>query len=186
LQLAMGLGNPGERYIHTRHNLGFRVVDLLGERLRISLKPVDGLYAIGLGFFDDAQIALAKPLTFMNGSGQAAAVLFERCHLELGDLLVICDDTNLPLGKIRLRRGGSDGGHRGLSSIIDHLASESFPRLRLGIGPPPENEDLINFVLTDFAAEDEKAVAEMVEGAAEAAICFFSDGVQEAMNRFNG
>jgi len=185
LQLAVGLGNPGEKYASTRHNLGFRVVELLGERLRISFRPHEGLYLIGLGFLDEARIALVKPLTYMNESGRAASHLVESYQVDLSRLLVICDDTNLSLGKIRLRRGGSDGGHRGLESIIYYLASENFPRLRLGIGPPPEDQDMVTFVLADFGSEEEKLVAQMVELAAQAAVCFFQHGIEEAMNRFN-
>jgi PTH1 family peptidyl-tRNA hydrolase len=186
LLLAIGLGNPGEQYACTRHNLGFQVVDLLADRLRISLQPHEGLCLIGMGSLDETQIGLAKSLTFMNESGRAASHLRERYALDLSQLLVICDDTNLPLGRIRLRKGGSDGGHRGLSSVIDHLASEDFPRLRMGIGAPPEDEDLVTFVLAEFQPEERKSATEMVEQAAEATICFFEEGLEVAMNRFNG
>ena len=186
MQLALGLGNPGGEYAGTRHNLGFRVVDLLGKRLGITFQPENNLCSVALGSLDDVRVSLAKPLTFMNGSGRAAAHLVENYRLDLSELLVVCDDTNLPLGKIRLRREGSDGGHRGLSSIIRHLAAESFPRLRLGIGAPPEGQDLVQFVLTDFEPAEEKYVTEMIELAVEATLCFFSAGIEETMNRFNG
>jgi PTH1 family peptidyl-tRNA hydrolase len=185
LRLTMGLGNPGVKYACTRHNLGFRVLDLLGERLHISFQPHEDLYLIGLGHLDEVSIALTKPLTYMNESGRAARHLLEGYQVEPSRLLVICDDTNLPMGKIRLRRSGSDGGHRGLESIIVHLACEEFPRLRMGIGPPPENQDMIAFVLADFEPEEEKPVVEMATLAAEAAICFFQHGIEVAMNRFN-
>jgi PTH1 family peptidyl-tRNA hydrolase len=185
LRLTMGLGNPGEKYAFTRHNLGFRVLDLLGERLHISFQPHEDLYLIGLGSLDEVTIALVKPLTYMNESGRAASRLLEYYQMEPSRLLVICDDTNLPLGKIRLRRSGSEGGHRGLESIIVHLTSEEFPRLRMGIGPPPENQDMVAFVLADFEPEEEKLVAEMTMLAAEAAICFFQHGTEVTMNRFN-
>lgn len=186
MQLALGLGNPGERYACTRHNLGFRVVDFLGERLQISFRPHEGLYLMGLGPQNDARIALVKPLTYMNESGRAASRLLERFQVTPSRLLVICDDTNLPLGKIRLRRAGSNGGHRGLESIIYHLSSEEFPRLRLGIGPPPEDQDMVTFVLADFEPQEKKLVSRMVELAAEATICFFQHGIEETMSRFNG
>ena len=185
MQLALGLGNPGERYARTRHNLGFRVVDLLADRLGISFETHEDRYLIGLGFLEDAQIALVKPLTNMNESGRAAISLTEGYQVDLDRLLVICDDTNLPLGKIRLRRGGSDGGHRGLESVIYHLASEDFPRLRMGIGPLPENQDMVTYVLADVEPEEEILVTQMVQGAAEAAICFLQDGIEDAMNRYN-
>jgi PTH1 family peptidyl-tRNA hydrolase len=186
LQLAVGLGNPGEQYASNRHNLGFQVVDLLGQRLGLSFQLRDDLYLIALGSVNEDRIALAKPLTYMNESGRAASQLLESCHAEVREMLVICDDANLPLGKIRLRRGGSDGGHRGLESIIWHLACEDFPRLRMGIGPPPDDQDMVTFVLADFKPEEQKLVAQMVELAAEAAICFFQQGIEETMNRFNG
>ncbi|KPL19287.1 MAG: hypothetical protein AMJ92_03860 [candidate division Zixibacteria bacterium SM23_81] len=185
MQLTMGLGNPGEKYTFTRHNLGFRVLDLLGERLHISFQPHEDLYLIGQGFLDEVSIALVKPLTYMNESGRAASQLLEYYQIELSKLLVICDDTNLPLGKIRLRRSGSEGGHRGLESIIAYLACEEFPRLRMGIGPLPMNQDMVAFVLADFEPEEKKMVTEMITLAAEAAICFFQHGIEVAMNRFN-
>lgn len=185
MQLAVGLGNPGEQYALSRHNLGFRVLDLLSRRLTLSLRPHEDLYLIGLGSLDEAPIGLVKPLTYMNESGRAAHHLVESYKVNLNRLLVICDDTNLPLGKIRLRRGGSDGGHRGLESIIYHLGSQEFPRLRMGIGPPPEDQDMVTFVLADFQPDEKKLVAQMVELAAKATICFFHHGIEEAQNTFN-
>lgn len=185
MRLTMGLGNPGKKYAHTRHNLGFQVLDLLAEHLHISFQPHEELYLIGQGLLDEVDIALVKPLTYMNESGRAASHLLENYQMEPSGLLVICDDTNLPLGKIRLRRSGSDGGHRGLESIIYHLACEEFPRLRMGIGPPPEDQDMVAFVLAGFESEEEKLVAEMVKLAAEAAIYFFQHGIEAAMNKFN-
>lgn len=185
MQLAVGLGNPGEEYALSRHNLGFRVVDLLGQRLALSFRPHEDLYLIGLGSLDEAPIGLVKPLTYMNESGRAAHHLVENYRVDLNRLLVICDDTNLPLGKIRLRRGGSDGGHRGLESMIYHLGSQEFPRLRMGIGSPPEDQDMVTYVLSDFEPEEEELVAQMVELAATATICFFHQGIEAAMNTFN-
>ena len=186
MQLAVGLGNPGEQYVSNRHNLGFQVVDLLSQRLGLSFQLHQDLYLIAVGLVEENRVALVKPLTYMNESGRAASHLLESYPADLMELLVICDDANLPLGKIRLRRGGSGGGHRGLESIIHHLASEDFPRLRMGIGPPPEDEDMVTFVLADFEPEEEGLVTQMVEQAADATICFFHQGIEEAMNRYNG
>jgi PTH1 family peptidyl-tRNA hydrolase len=185
LQLAIGLGNPGDEYAGTRHNLGFRVVDLLARRFKARLRSYHGLYLFGRCHMDHLPVGLAKPLTFMNESGHAALELQKRLDINPEDLLVISDDANLPLGKIRLRRGGSDGGHRGLESIISHLATESFPRLRLGIGAPPQEGDLISYVLTEFQPQEQEPVEEMVQLAGEAVICFFQSGIESAMNRFN-
>jgi PTH1 family peptidyl-tRNA hydrolase len=186
LLLAIGLGNPGERYAGTRHNLGFRVVDLLARRMKARLRRREDLYLFGRAHLDDIRIGLAKPLTFMNESGRAVAHLQRQLGIGLDQLLVISDDSNLPVGKIRLRREGSDGGHRGLESVISHLASEDFPRLRLGIGQPPADEDLVSFVLTEFDPPEQEQIEEMIQLAGEAAIRFFQDGIEAAMNRFNG
>ncbi len=185
MQLAVGLGNPGKKYAGHRHNLGFRVVDLLGQHLGLAFQDHQGLCLLALGFLDESRIALAKPLTYMNESGRAARHLVEHHGVELSRLLVICDDVNLPLGKIRLRGSGSEGGHRGLESVIDHLGSQEFPRLRMGIGPLPEDVDMVTFVLANFDPEEKRPVAQMVEVAVEATRCFFQQGIEEAMNRFN-
>jgi PTH1 family peptidyl-tRNA hydrolase len=185
LRLAIGLGNPGSKYIRTRHNMGFCVIDILARRLAVSFRSHDGICLLGTGCVDHVQIGLVKPLTYMNESGRAASSIREHLNLRLDELLVICDDTNLPLGKIRLRHCGSDGGHRGLSSVISHLAAIDFPRLRLGIGPPPEGQDLVDFVLEEFQSQEKPLVADMLEMAGDAVICFFRDGIESAMNRYN-
>jgi PTH1 family peptidyl-tRNA hydrolase len=185
LQLAIGLGNPGRRYALTRHNLGFRVIEVLSRRLVITLRLIQGPCLLGTGRLDHDRIGLAQPATYMNESGRAVAFLQDHLNLEPKELLVICDDVNLPLGKIRLRRGGSDGGHRGLASVIATLASTEFPRLRLGVGMPPEGEDLVDYVLQECEPEEQPLVAEMIEGAADAVVACFQEGLETAMNRFN-
>jgi len=188
----MGLGNPGSTYTLTRHNLGFRVIEILSGRLDIPLRAAQGPCVLGQGFLDRARAApdrlpvgLARPTTYMNESGRAADFLRTHLGLELSDLLVVCDDVNLPLGKIRLRRGGSDGGHRGLASVIWWLAGGDFPRLRLGVGAPPETEDLIDYVLEEFETSEQAPVEEMIDRAADAAVAYFREGIETAMNRFN-
>ena len=185
MRLAIGLGNPGSSYILTRHNLGFRVIEILSHRLDIALGAADGPCLLGSGRLDDLPIGLACPTTYMNESGRAVDFLRTHLGLELSDLLIVCDDVNLPLGKIRFRRGGSDGGHRGLASAISWLASEEFPRLRLGIGAPREAEDLIEYVLEQFEPQEQASVETMIEGAADAVLSYFREGIETAMNRFN-
>ena len=185
MRLSIGLGNPGSSYTLTRHNLGFRVIEILSGRLDITLRTTVGPCLLGSGQLDDCPIGLACPTTYMNESGRAVDFLRTHLDLELNDLLVICDDVNLPPGKIRLRRGGSDGGHRGLASVISQLASEEFPRLRLGIGAPPETEDLIEYVLQEFAPSEQASVETMIEQAADAVLSYFRQGIETAMNRFN-
>ena len=192
MRLAIGLGNPGPSYHLTRHNLGFRVIEILSRRLDIALDACEGPCVLGQGFLDRARavpdrlpVGLARSTTYMNDSGRAVDFLRAHLSLELSDLLVVCDDINLPLGKIRLRRGGSDGGHRGLASAIWWLASADFPRLRLGIGTPEETEDLIEYVLEEFEQSELALVDTMIEQAADAVLSFFREGIESAMNRFN-
>jgi PTH1 family peptidyl-tRNA hydrolase len=185
LHLAIGLGNPGSPYTLTRHNLGFRVIDTLSHRLAVTLHATEGPCFLGTGHLNHARVGLARAATYMNDSGRAVAFLQTHLSLELSELLIICDDVNLPLGKIRLRRSGSDGGHRGLASVIFALSSEEFPRLRLGIGMPPEERDLIEYVLEEFEKQEQPLVDEMIELAADAVLSCFRDGIDATMNQFN-
>jgi len=185
VRLVVGLGNPGRRYQKTRHNLGYRVVDLLAEKYKKGFKAGKGEYLYCQLKIEGKEVYLLKPLTFMNDSGQAVFDFLGFFNLTPPELFVICDDINLPLGKLRLREKGSDGGHKGLSSIIYHLVSEEFPRLRLGIGPLPEGNVLEDFVLKKFKKEEEKSVEEMIcKGAltVENSIVY---GLNDSMNRLN-
>jgi PTH1 family peptidyl-tRNA hydrolase len=179
---VLGLGNPGARYGATRHNLGFRVVDELARRRGIALDRVECNAVLGEG----PGLLLAKPQTYMNRSGYSARCLLERRGLEPGDLLVVYDDAALPLGRLRLRAGGSPGGHRGMESVLGELASDEVARLRLGIAPPEPVEDLVDFVLRPFAAAEEPVVTAMVARAADASEEWLAAGAEAAMSRFNG
>lgn len=185
MKAVFGLGNPGPEYISTRHNLGFRVVEEVAERLgaRFSRRKFNSFVAESWSA-DDEKLFLAKPYTFMNRSGEAVRSVGAFYQLNGPDILVICDDFNLPLGQLRLRRGGSDGGHNGLRSIIDALGHQEFVRLRIGIGSC-EMDRRTDFVLSDFRAGEMHVVADAVLRAADAAECWISEGVAEAMNRFN-
>ena len=184
--LVVGLGNPGEKYENTRHNAGFLVADELGERgrfpiQRLKFKALTNAAAIG------GQGALVmKPATYMNLSGEAVGEAARFYKVAPNHVLVISDDVDLPLGKLRIRTGGSAGGHNGLKSVIQHLGTDQFPRLKVGVGGKPHPDyDMADWVLGKLQGEDKKVMDEAVKRAAEAVECFLRDGPQKAMNRFN-
>lgn len=183
--MVVGLGNPGRSYQKTRHNLGFRVVDLLAEKHKKKLKGGKGEYLYCQLEVEGRKVYLLKPLTFMNNSGQAVLDSLGFFSLTPPELFVICDDVNLPLGKLRIREKGSDGGHKGLGSIIYHLGSEDFPRLRLGIGPPPEDKELEDFVLEKFKKDERLTVEQLIQKGVLAVESSVVLGLKESMNRFN-
>jgi len=185
LNLIVGLGNPGERYKNTRHNLGYRVVDFLAEKNEKSFKPGKGDFLFCEIQIKEERIYLIKPLTFMNSSGVAVVETLDNFNLGIENLLVVCDDVNLPLGKIRIREKGTDGGHKGLRSIIYQLNSVDFARLRMGIGDTPEKVDLEEFVLQDFKEEEKEQADQMVEKAAQAVESTWVNGIENSMSRFN-
>ncbi len=170
MKAVVGLGNPGPEYALTRHNLGFMVVDLLAQRWGARWRPGRGDY-----WEAEGEALLVKPTTFMNLSGIAVRQLAERYGLEPEEILVIVDDVNLPFGRLRLRTKGSSGGHRGLESIIFHLGTENFPRLRVGIGPKPEGLSLADFVLSEFTEEERKNLPKVLEAAAQGAELWLRD-----------
>lgn len=182
--LIVGLGNPGKEYEDTRHNVGFMVVDKLAEKLGIKVDRVKFKGLFGEGFFEGEKILLLKPMTYMNLSGQSVldAVKFYKIPTE--NLVVIYDDMDLPLGRLRIRKKGSSGGHKGMESIIYHIASEGFPRIRVGIGRP--KDDVVDYVLGKFEPGEKKVIDAVIEAAAEAAVTIVQHGVEEAMNRYNG
>jgi PTH1 family peptidyl-tRNA hydrolase len=184
----VGLGNPGNEYEWTRHNVGFFVADALCDALRTEFEAGKGNYLLATAYSGGTPVSLVKPLTYMNNSGLAVADIIERYHVEPNDVLVVCDDFNLPLGKIRLRPKGSDGGHNGLYSIIYQLQTEEFPRLRCGIGTAASTGPefgATSFVLSVFDRDEKPAVRKMVESARDAALCFLSEGIGVAMDQWN-
>ncbi len=186
LRLIVGLGNPGERYKNTRHNLGYRVVDQLAQKNNKTFKPGQGDYLFcKLGSKTQKEVFLLKPLTYMNSSGEAVAEALDHFGLSNDNLLILCDDVNLPLGKIRIREKGTDGGHKGLKSIIYHLGSICFARLRMGIGEAPKEMELERFVLSDFSEEEKKIVDEMIDLACVAVENVLTCGIEDSMSRFN-
>lgn len=185
MKLIVGLGNPGRRYEKTRHNVGFEVLNLLALR-----NAADSAKEKFSGLVAGATIAgqsalLVWPQTLMNRSGQSVSAAMSFYQLPLEDLLVVCDDFNLPLGKLRFRGQGSAGGQKGLEDIIRRLGSEEFARLRVGIGPVPDAWDPADFVLGKFKAGERDTIDEMIATAADGVECWISEGIQAGMNRFN-
>jgi PTH1 family peptidyl-tRNA hydrolase len=188
VKAIIGLGNPGLRYKSTRHNVGFLVVRRLARANRIRIQKRVFNLSFGKGTIGKQGILLGLPLTFMNLSGEAVASVVKRHKIELKDLLVICDDINLPLGKIRIRPKGTDGGHKGLRSIIQKLGSEDFSRLRIGIGFPQEEVKecgLRKYVLARFNKKETKIVEQVVEEAVQASQVWAKEGIATCMNKFN-
>ena len=184
--LIVGLGNPGEKYERTRHNVGFLVVDALAERLGVPVQKLKHRALTNTVRLAGQKALLMKPVTFMNLSGEAVGDAARFYKIPPERVLVISDDTALPLGKLRLRKGGSAGGHNGLKSIIQHLGTDQFPRLRLGVGEKPRPDyDMADWVLGRLQGEDWKAMEAAVDRAADAVECVLSQGVDAAMNRFN-
>ncbi len=183
MKLIIGLGNPGPRYANTRHNVGFRVLDILIER---GGNQIVSRYnsLIMETTFHDTPIVLAKPLTYMNNSGRAVAALVNQLEIPLTELCVVYDDIHLDIGVIRMRRKGSDGGHNGMKSIIGGLHTTAFPRLRIGIGEPIGAQ--VDYVLSEFTDAEKPEIEASIQRATEAIETFVSDGILTAMNRFNG
>ncbi len=184
--LIVGLGNPGLAYRHNRHNVGFMVADALADKLEIPLKRVKFKAQIGNGKLEDIPIIIAKPLTFMNKSGEAVAPLVRYFKVPLERLLVIHDDMDLPLGTLRMRPSGGSAGHNGMLSIFDKLGTNAIPRLRVGIGRPPGRMDPADYVLQDFPKGDEELLKMVIAQACEAALAFITTGLEKAMNTYNG
>ncbi|HKX18126.1 MAG TPA: aminoacyl-tRNA hydrolase [bacterium] len=180
----VGLGNPGRRYRGTRHNLGRDVVDRVAQKLGVQLKE-DGFARTARAQFGRASVLLAIPETYMNVSGQAVSEIARRRRVKPENLLIIYDDLDLPVGRLRLRPANGAGGHNGIRSIIEHLGTKAFPRLRVGIGRPPAGVEPESFVLERFTADERAVIDEAVERAANAALAVVSDGLETAMNRAN-
>ncbi|MFO7173093.1 MAG: aminoacyl-tRNA hydrolase [Bacillota bacterium] len=183
--IVAGLGNPGERYAYTRHNTGFMVVDTYARKqgLAVSKSGHQALYAeLRVG---EHRVVLLKPQTYMNLSGQSVAAAARWYKVEPQQVLVIYDDLDLPLGTLRLRLKGSSGGHNGVRSIIEHLGTEEFPRIRVGIGRPAAGESVVDWVLSPFTEEEKPVIAAAVERAAEALDTALRLGFVAAMNRYN-
>lgn len=187
MKVIVGLGNPGKEYAKTRHNVGFHVVDLVAEAEGWAWSGKHGKTLLAEGQINGEQVVLAKPQSYMNLSGKAVADLVHWYKIDLADLLVICDDLDLPFARMRLRPRGSAGGHHGLISVIEALGSTEFPRLKLGIGRPAVNPmQTAGYVLKPPRGKEKEMLEEAERLAAEAVRCFLREGIEAAMNRFNG
>ena len=183
--LIVGLGNPGEKYERTRHNMGFLTMDLLAEKLGVKLNKLKFKAAYTLCDFADSRCLLMKPQTFMNLSGEAVREAAQFYKIPADHVLVIYDDISLPVGKLRVRPSGSAGGHNGIKNIIAHLGTQEFPRVKIGTGAPGEGGDMIDWVIGVPSQAERKILVESFETAIEAAECIIREGTQKAMNRFN-
>jgi len=185
ISTVIGLGNIGDKYSGTRHNLGFEVINAISYKWRVRPKPGKGNYYFAHHKYAGRIITLVWPTAYMNNSGMAAEQVMEVLSLTPEEILVVYDDLNLPLGKIRIRQGGSSGGHNGIGSVIEHTGTENIPRIRLGIGPLPENADQVNFVLGKFSEDEQKFADKMIGQAADAVLYSLKHGLEDAMTKYN-
>lgn len=193
MKLIVGLGNPGNDYASSLHNVGFMCVNYFARAHGIWFDKKQGQARIGEGQVGGSKVVVARPQTYMNQSGEAVSRLVKKYNNSLDDLLVVYDDLDLPMGKIRLRPGGSSAGHKGVESIITVLGSQDFPRLRVGIGRPisteglPEdtNADVVTFLLSELPLEVKKAINQVLPSVSEAIHCFLTEGLMAAMNKYN-
>lgn len=184
--LIAGLGNPKREYDNTRHNIGFAMIDAMAEKYNISVRNIKNRAMTGQGIINGRKVLLAKPLTFMNLSGESIRPLADYYKIAPdAELIVVSDDINLPIGQIRIRKKGSAGGHNGLKNIIAQLGSEEFQRIRIGVGGKPENYDLADYVLGHFTKEEKTLMEKAVSMAVEAAEMMLMGDTDKAMNEFN-
>lgn len=187
MYVIVGLGNPGREYENTRHNIGFRVIDAVAERYGIDVTEKKHRALIGKGAIGGQKVLLVKPQTYMNLSGESVRAVIDYYKVdEKDELIVIFDDISLDVGKLRIRKKGSAGGHNGIKSIIAHLGHDSFQRIKMGVGDKPKGYDLADYVLGHFSAEDNRLMEESIGRAVEAVAVMLQDGPDKAMNLYNG
>jgi PTH1 family peptidyl-tRNA hydrolase len=193
MKLIVGLGNPGRKYANNRHNIGFMCLRHFAKAQGIRFDKKQGQARIGTGEVAGDKVILARPQTYMNQSGQSVSRLVKKFNIDPNDLFIIHDDLDLPPGKIRIRRGGSSGGHKGIDSIIADLDSRDFIRLRIGIGRPTIIEgdtqtaeaEIIDYVLSGFTPEEKRVISRVIPGVSEAIYCLLTEGLVAAMNKYN-
>lgn len=187
MYVIVGLGNPGKEYENTRHNVGFRVVDAIAEHYGIGVTEKKHKALIGKGAIEGRKVILVKPQTYMNLSGESVREVIDYYKVDEADeLIVIFDDISLDVGKLRIRKKGSAGGHNGIKSIIAYLGHDTFQRIKMGVGDKPKGYDLADYVLGRFSAEDHCLMKESMERAVDAVTLMIKDGPDKAMNRYNG
>ena len=184
--LLIGLGNPGREYRDSRHNVGFMLIDRIAVRLDARGMKVQSKAIVTTAMYEDRKLILAKPQTYMNLSGQSVQGLIHFYKLPLANVLIAYDDLDIPFGTIRIRPGGGPGGQRGMASTIEHMGTNDFPRLRIGIGRPPGKMDPAAYILQDFTRAEMKILSEILDRAADAALEFVVNGLDKAMNKYNG
>ncbi|HYK71556.1 MAG TPA: aminoacyl-tRNA hydrolase [Pseudoneobacillus sp.] len=185
MKLIIGLGNPGKQYEKTRHNVGFDAIDELSNQLNISLDQLKFKGLFGMGFVGPEKILLLKPLTYMNLSGESIRAVMDFYDIDPEDILVIYDDLDLPVGKMRLRQKGSAGGHNGIKSTIAHLGTQEFNRIRIGVDRPQNGMSVSNYVLGKFTADEQPFIEEVVKRSANACKSWFTQPFLQVMNEFN-
>lgn len=186
MKVIVGLGNPGMEYVGTRHNVGFETIDRLADACSIDVTQQKHKGCIGQGVIAGQKVLLVKPMTYMNNSGECVSAVVNFYKLSLEDVIVIYDDINLDVGRLRIKERGSAGGHNGMKSIIAHLKSEEFTRVRIGVGMKREGQNLVNHVLSKFSKQQQEMIAEGMDDAVQAVELILSDGIAKAMNTFNG
>ncbi|MFC2001763.1 aminoacyl-tRNA hydrolase [Chloroflexota bacterium] len=193
MKLIVGLGNPGRNYAHNRHNIGFMCISHFAKTQGLRFDKKQGQARTGMGEVTGEKLVLARPQTYMNLSGQSVNRLVKRFDISPDNLIIIHDDLDLPVGRIRIRCGGSSGGHKGINSIIARLGSNDFYRIRVGVGRPAAFEsspydkeaEVITYVLSDFTSEEKDIIAQVIPKVSEAILCLLTEGLTAAMNKYN-
>lgn len=185
MKLIVGLGNPTKEYENTRHNIGFMAIDALSEEYHIPVESLRHKALIGKGAIEGQRVILAKPVTYMNLSGEAVRAISDYYKIPPEDIIIIFDDTTLDVGRMRIRKKGSAGGHNGIKSIIAHLGTMEFPRIKIGIGAKREGQDLADYVLSRFPKEEKEALGQVLEDVKKAVALMVWDDIEEAMNQYN-
>lgn len=186
MYIIAGLGNPGDKYAGTRHNVGFMTIDALADKYNIEIREKAHKALIGKGMIEGNKVILVKPQTYMNLSGESIRSVMDFYKADISEFMVIYDDISLEPGAIRVRKKGSAGGHNGIKNIILHLGSQEFPRIRVGVGEKPEKMDLADYVLGHFLKEEKEAMEKGIKAGCDAVVCMMNEGADAAMNKFNG
>lgn len=186
MYLIVGLGNPGTEYAATRHNIGFDMITYLSDKYRIPMRGKEGKAIVGKGFIEGQKVMLAQPQTFMNLSGESVRALMDYYKLTEEEVVIIYDDISMPVGQVRIRPKGSAGGHNGIKSIIQHLGTQEFPRIKIGVGDKPANGDLVKHVLGRFGKEEDAMIRDVFALAEKGLLALLQEDVAAAMNAVNG
>lgn len=185
MKIIIGLGNPGKEYAATRHNMGFMAIDRLADKYGIDIIDLKHKGICGKGMIEGEKVMLVKPQTYMNNSGECVRELMDYYKTEPEDIIIIYDDIDLDPGQLRIRKSGTAGSHNGMKSVISHMGTQIFPRVRIGVGAKPDGWDLADYVLSRITPEADKEIVKGIETAGEAVVSILSKGIDEAMNIYN-